>query len=1283
MKAHNRSMKNDVNIFQWNCRSISTNLDYLKHQLVSSDYDVLILQSLNVTSNNLPSLRGYYYPPLYDSAHSTEKVHTAIYIREDLEYNPCEYHVDKNDVDIHTCSATIRFKESFTLNVMSVYLPRGPNEKNTEWLRNIGDQNGKWLIGGDFNAHSPFWEKHCKTVTSNRLVENIVDSSLYLLNNGNITRIPDICKHRATAIDLSLVSPDLVPLASWETLEDTLGSDHLPIIICFKDKQRSLNDDINDDFIPKFNYKKADWDKFQNILAAQDFDKDINNNVNDMYEAFKKILLKAADLSIPRKKGNQTSNIKKYNGNVWWNDTCEKAVMNKKEKYKSYIKDKTKERFAEMKKAKNYCNMIINREKTEYWNSFCTKEVTGHKDLNKIWKKISDIKNCTRSPNYPLKIGNNKFLSAKEKAETFVDVFSKNSRYEGLSSHCKKHREKEESQFIYTDPTPQNDIYINAPITITEIKNAISATKNTKCSVGIDIISNAMIKHLPENAMTYLHILFQNCWEIGVIPQIWKDSIVIPILKAGKTNNTTSSYRPIALTSHTGKLFERVVLNRLLHYCEKNAVIPINQSGFRKGRCTIEHLVKLSTQVKRQFARRKSILATFFDVSKAYDQVWHRRLLYKLKNIGLSGHMYDYIKCFLSNRTMQTRIGATYSTSRTLNMGIPQGSVIAPILFNILIYDLPKAMSKNVSIVQYADDICMWMNVTLKKSTPQRTQKYIKRLYQYDLDCIGQYMLQNGLSLSSEKTNMMLFNSGSNPQKLPAFTLLGDSLEYKQSVKFLGLVFTSKLTWNLHFDYILTKAVKSLNLVKVISRLPWGKDTETLKHLATTIVRSKLTYGQEVYFSAPKYLLKKIESIDCKAYKLALGLPSHASNIETYRESGVLPLDKYRELATSKFLVRTYTHENYIRDELNFKSDSDFPKRANSISSQVTIATYTAHLLESSNINVQSIHIKPSYSPLPLWETPKIFFDINYIKSKKDENINITTSLAKTHIHERYQNHLQVFTDGSVLNDNNVGAAFAIPTLKVERSFYLGSNLSIFTAELAGIMMALEYILSLPMTILRIVMLVDSQSVLQSLDSFNVNTRPDLMYEIYYLLYCLSLKGTSIDFSWIPSHCGIKGNEMADRAARKGAKRSDRFLDLNIPKSSDDYYTILEKTAWKIFYTNIEGRPILKKKSPLTFVKEKLSNSHLHYFRLVTSLIFRIRTNSLKTKFSKNANCICGRRISLGHILFNCQDIRTFLPHTFKSSVSSEEDLQNKLNDPEVVTDLVEALLRSPIAGLL
>ena len=159
-----------------------------------------------------------------------------------------------------------------------------------------------------------------------------------------------------------------------------------------------------------------------------------------------------------------------------------------------------------------------------------------------------------------------------------------------------------------------------------------------------------MIKHFLDKWVSILLHIFEKCWNTGLLPKIWKESIIVPILKEGKSKTNVNSYRPIAITSHVCKLLEKIVLNRLVYHCEKNIIIPVNQAGFRKGRSTIDHLVKLTTQVKHQFARRKCILATFFDVTKAYDQVWHSRLLYKLKSIGLSGHMYDFIKDFLENQ---------------------------------------------------------------------------------------------------------------------------------------------------------------------------------------------------------------------------------------------------------------------------------------------------------------------------------------------------------------------------------------------------------------------------------------------------------------------------------------------------------------------------------------------------------------------------------------------------------------------------------------------------------
>ena len=292
--------------------------------------------------------------------------------------------------------------------------------------------------------------------------------------------------------------------------------------------------------------------------------------------------------------------------------------------------------------------------------------------------------------------------------------------------------------------------------------------------------------------------------------------------------------------------------------------MPINQAGFRKNRSTTEILVKLSTNIKRQFARRKCVLATFFDIHKAYDQVWHFQLLKKLKDIGLSGNIYSYIECFLQNRLIQTRIGKTYSTTRNLSMGIPQGSVIAPFLFTILMYDLPNKISNNVVLVQYADDICIWKEVTLKKKTSQRSINFTKKIYQCELDSISEYMKHNGLSLSIEKTNMILFNSGSNPEKMPTFTVGNTPIKYVTQVKFLGVLFTSKLSWNKHIDNLLTKARKTLNLIKIISQQKWGKDSSTLVNLCKSLMRSKLSYAQEIFFCAPKYLLKKCKALNVR-----------------------------------------------------------------------------------------------------------------------------------------------------------------------------------------------------------------------------------------------------------------------------------------------------------------------------------------------------------------------------------------------------------------------------------
>ena len=644
--------------------------------------------------------------------------------------------------------------------------------------------------------------------------------------------------------------------------------------------------------------------------------------------------------------------------------------------------------------------------------------------------------------------------------------------------------------------------------------------------------------------------------------------------------------------------------------------------------------------------------------------------------------MYNFIKDFLINRSIQARVGTQYSNPRQLDMGIPQGSVIAPLLFNILIHDLPRAVTKHVTIVQYADDICMWMNTTIKRRTSHRQLIYIRRLYQLELDNISSYMFENGLSLSPEKTTMILFNSGDNPQNLPIFNLSTKPLNYSKMVKFLGIFLTNKLSWSSHFDYILTKARQSINFLKTLSKIPWAMDTQILLHLSSALIRSRLSYGQEVFFSAPKYLLQRIESLDCKALKLALGLPIHASNRSTYLTAGTLPLSDYREFCCAKFLIRyTSLPHSFITSEINIKSDKDFPKRAANITSQMSINTYVTPLISESDIDINRILINTPFPPTPQWELHKPYFDIDYISFSKDSNINLTASLAKSHMYEKYPDYLHIFTDGSMI-ENSAGASFSIPSLKINRSFFLGKYISIFTAELVGIIQALKFILESHPPNTKMILFVDSKSALQAIQSFNLKTRPDLIIEIRHLIHSIFSHNLTLCLSWIPAHVGILGNESADKSAKKGVSNSSDATTITVPLSTSELNHLLERTSWQRLRERSESR--YKKINPHSFNHNiYITSPSLFTIRSVQCIFFRIHLNAIRTKFCKNVYCTCGAPFSLPHIFFSCFSISKYLPKAFVDQKYKEEDFNSIITNVGLLYSIAVSLFHSPIGKLL
>ena len=322
-----------------------------------------------------------------------------------------------------------------------------------------------------------------------------------------------------------------------------------------------------------------------------------------------------------------------------------------------------------MTKAKIECKKTttIAQAKLTHWNDFVG-NLDDRVDLDNVHEEIKKIKQQYCPPDFDLRVGDRVFKTNQAKADAFAEVLADASSTHHLPAGMQEYRDSYETQNPLQDPAPA-DLAVNYPFSRAELETALSSVTKLKVSEGLDRVSYRMLRELSEPYMEALLALFRRCWEGGVIPDGWKHATVTPIPKQGKSRKEVGNYRPISLPSHIGKIYERIVKQRLNHFCESKGVIPLCQAGFRIGRGVSDHLVRLGARVRRARLRRRALYSCFFDVRRAYDTVWHGRLLRKVKEVGLSGQMYNFVKAFLSKRTFPVRWKGTLSNSQRLDMG--------------------------------------------------------------------------------------------------------------------------------------------------------------------------------------------------------------------------------------------------------------------------------------------------------------------------------------------------------------------------------------------------------------------------------------------------------------------------------------------------------------------------------------------------------------------------------------------------------------------------------------
>jgi hypothetical protein len=610
-------------------------------------------------------------------------------------------------------------------------------------------------------------------------------------------------------------------------------SDHLAIEAHFQfPKSNTLKHKQKD-------FKNANYDEINNILKNIDWVNFFSDctDINSIFHKFQSFMLCIIDQYVPEKYHHSPTPKMPHH--------IRSMIIYRRRLLKNYSSPTVRQKFAQVSEKidSEIQKYLRNRE-----NKTLSKSQTTYQFFSNIFKsKRQQIPTLVNNENEPC-------LSSQSKANILSQQF--------LSIYAPEKEILERSK--------PNSISCQSIIIDTiDIFRIIQDFKN-KNNCSPDGIPEIFYKNCIHTLVNPLYYIFSYSSMSSQIPKIWKESIVCPIPKKGNSSNP-ADYRPISLLCPISKIMEEIVFNTLQSHVVRLWALPDEQHGFRKGRSVTSQLLETFNDFTSHLENKKCVDAIYFDFAKAFDTVPHNKLIQKLEDIGISGSLLNWLIDYLNDRTFKVKIQTSFSESKPINSGVPQGSVLGPLLFIIYISDLPHfCNTMHVTLKLYADD--------LKAYT---TTEHVKEL-QIFINKLEEYAEIKGLKLASEKCKVLHIGS-KNPKK--EYHLNGTKIEAVkdgESIRDLGVHFTSDLKWKTHIDIITSKANR---VCFSILRSLKTNNPNLLLHLYKTYALPILEFASPVFNPYLKKDIDKIEKVQ-RTYLKIIYARSHPH----------LPIPSYEDL---------------------------------------------------------------------------------------------------------------------------------------------------------------------------------------------------------------------------------------------------------------------------------------------------------------------------------------------------------------------------------------------------
>lgn len=900
-----------LSLLHHNVRNSQKNLDSFSHYLINLDVKFSIIGLSETWLSD--SIKDLYKISGYNSVHLCREGRgggVSLYIDESLEFHQrLDLSLNKENIECLFIEMSGR-PFDINRNVIIGVIYRPPNTdmaKFNDELSNIlsdVSQSGKvCYCMGDYNIN--LLNNRCHSETGHFLDLMYANSFLPLINRP--TRITD---QSSTIIDNIFCNNLSICPEQASGLLYTDLSDHLPVfVVTFNNVECNRTKVVRKRICGQNNISEM-----KGMLECHDWDDVITvSQCQEAYSKFDQIVSSCYDATCPFK----SVTLNKKNNKPWVTKGMKKSIKQKNKLYHMYKTRNTVNNEIQYKRYRCRLQHLLRGAKKSYYQRLLGESKSN---LKKSWSVMREIIGNDRHTHSNKQfIVNNQVVDDKV---TIVNAF--NDLFVNLGPSLAR-------DIPDVDIEPDEYLkgnYVNSffakPVSEEEILAVIKRLKNS--SPGLDGISAHLIKSIGQAIVKPLSHIVNLSFSQGIFPSQLKKAYVIPIYKGGDSQ-LLKNYRPVSVLPVFSKIFESLMYDRLKEYITEHNILYEHQFGFRKGHSTQVALTVFINKVMNALDNSQHVIGIFLDLAKAFDTVNHSILLKKLWHYGVRGEVYDWFQSYLSGRSQIVKFNdqqfIVNSDERDITCGVPQGSILGPLLFLLYVNDL-STVSDIMYSIMFADDTNMFAQgndiCALEKIVDAELGKVVKWLY------------ANKLSLNVDKSHCMLFSFNRHHHtRVINVHINGVNVETVTQTKFLGILIDNKLCWSPHIDYISAKIAKGIGIIK---KVKFVLSRDTLLSLYYTFVYPYLCYCNVVWGRAAKLYLSRLHVLQKRILRVICNVNFLANSDPLFKSCNVMTIYDINTFCTALLMFKA--ESNMLPSCLSgiFKFQSDIH----------TIHTRQAHL---------------------------------------------------------------------------------------------------------------------------------------------------------------------------------------------------------------------------------------------------------------------------------------------------------------------------------------------------